>query len=148
VPCRSIRRRSASCAFSNPELERNALNTGVRFFSLGSIEGSLSHPPNEWQSGLLLGYVYFVSERVTVNFSVAWSQQAFRQSSFVLFNPDPARIGTLSIGSVGTIGLRPLPWVQLYVGRVFSLFGNAALEWSISDGRLSELYELGFSFVF
>ena len=128
--------------------ERNAVNAGIRFGSVASIGGSASRPPNDWETGFLLGYSYFVSERVTVNFSVSWWQLAFRQSSFVLFNPDPARIGTLSIGSVGTIGLRPLPLVQLHVGRVFSLFGNAALQWSVPDGSLSELYELGFAFVF
>ena len=54
-----------------------------------------------------------------------------------------ARIGVLSIGSLATIGLRPLPLVQLHLGRVFSLFGNAALQWTVPDGSLSELYEVG-----
>jgi hypothetical protein len=116
---------------------------GVGAYSDGAT-GPLAKQPTTWRARLSLGWDVTIRRVVTLHLAVALDEDVLNQGSWVTpAASDPAFDWTLRIGSVQTLGLRPLPLIQVHLNRWLSLDGHAGVAVKLRDGSLQEHYMLG-----
>jgi hypothetical protein len=126
----------------------HSLIIGLGASSSGLVSSLRQLPPNTWRARFDLGVKLTARRLVSFNLAVGLS------ANFVSGGHLPAADVTSSdldltvhLGSIQSLGLRPLPLVQLHLRRYLTLDGYAGVGIRIRDGALRDSYMLGLTYL-
>ena len=115
--------------------------------SFGSFES--------WRARATLGASWNIGDVVTINAGAGWAgfRRLDQPETVALPNviqpaPPPRTTGSIVIGSVQSLGFRPLPLIQVHLSRRFSLDAYASWSVDLRDGAVSDRYLGGFTYAF
>jgi hypothetical protein len=100
-------------------------------------------PPDTWRASASVGYTQTLADSVTLHLALEASVNALHEGKVSTRRTD-ADVA-LAIGSVQTIGLRPVPLVQVHLSDSFALGLDASVQYSFGTRAVSEAYLIGFT---
>lgn len=126
----------------------HSLILGLSATSQGYLSPLRQVEPTTWRARFDLGAQLTARRVLTFNLAAGVSTNFVAEGRL-----PPADAGspeldlTVHVGSVQSLGLRPLPLVQLHLSRYFTLDAYAGLGIRVRDGALRDSYMLGFTFL-
>jgi hypothetical protein len=105
-------------------------------------------PPTTWRVAASLGFTYTLADVVTFHLAVSASHTALAAGDFVKpswENQDGNF--AIGVGSVQSIGLRPLPLIRIHLRDWVALNVSAAVRFFPAQQSIEESYLAGASFV-
>lgn len=123
--------------------EGQSLYFGASVSSEGA-KGVVDVSPLTWHTRLAVGYGLTIRRLVSLNFSVAFDQNLLAAGKLASPGYDSPELDwTLRFGAVQSLGLRPLPLVQINVNRWLTIDGYVGVAVKLRDRSMQEHYMLG-----
>jgi hypothetical protein len=126
----------------------HSLILGLGASSQGHVSALRRVEPTTWRSRFELGVQLTARRVLTFNLAAALSTHFLVQGQLPAADVGSPELDlTVHLGAVQSLGLRPLPLVQLHLSRYFTLDAYAGLAIRVRDGALRDSYMLGFTFL-
>lgn len=120
----------------------NCLNFSLDASTMAGASRLRKVNPDTWGAAARVGYSHRIVDAVTINFGLAAGAGVTQRGRFQLSAP------TLSLGSVQSIGTRPLPLVQVHVMDKLSIDGHVGVSIDLKKGGARDNYLVGITKTF